>query len=311
MSPVAPSTCLAPLTWRLALALILSTATSSSTSWTGGKAASSPPQPPPDVTAKIVSRQTLWKPTKDEKLLRIPALATLNATHVIAFAEVHVNPDNHIVGKSSTDGGASWGREQVIAAEHQAKIGNPAPVVVGDGAVLLVYCRNNLRVLARNITLDDRGTLVMSPAADITANATAGLPPYTFVASGPPGGIRSLGGRIVVAMDFIPKAAEGEDLKATQSSRSRSFAIASDDAGRTWHHSAPIGISGPFSTSENQVASVDDDLATIITTARVGNTTPVSSNFRAVAVSTDQGRSFAAFKETNLPDPTCVPPNSR
>ena len=310
MSPVAPSTCLATLTWRLALALIVSTATSSSTSWTGGKAASSPPQPPP-VTAKIVSRQTLWKPTKDEKLLRIPALATLNATHVIAFAEVHVNPDNHIVGKSSTDGGASWGREQVIAAEHQAKIGNPAPVVVGDGAVLLVYCRNNLRVLARNITLDDRGTLVMSPAADITANATAGLPPYTFVASGPPGGIRSLGGRIVVAMDFIPKAAEGEDLKATQSSRSRSFAIASDDAGRTWHHSAPIGISGPFSTSENQVASVDDDLATIITTARVGNTTPVSSNFRAVAVSTDQGRSFAAFKETNLPDPTCVPPNSR
>ncbi len=265
----------------------------------------------PPVTATVMSRQTLWRPSRSEKLLRIPALAALNATHVLAFAEVHVNPGNHIVGKLSTTGGVTWGAEQVIAAEHGAKIGNPAPVVLGDGTVLLVYCRDNLRVLTRNITISG-GKLVMTPPTDITLDATAGLPDFSFVASGPPGGVRSSEtGRIVVAMDFVPKKlnAEIEEPRegsgSRQSTTCRSYAIASNNNGRTWQHSPPIGISGKFSTSENQVASIDGDLATIITTARVGNTTPVASNYRAVAVSTDSGQSFSAFKETNLPDPTC------
>lgn len=96
-----------------------------------------------------------------------------------------------------------------------------------------------------------------------------------------------------------------ERMDSGQSTMCRSYAIASDDNGLTWQHSPPIGISGGFSTSENQVASVDHDLATIITTARVGNTTPVASNYRAVAVSTDRGLSFSSFRETNIPDPTC------
>jgi hypothetical protein len=274
--------------------------------------ASAPIAAVPAVTAKVVSRQTLWRPSKSEKLLRIPALAVLNATHVLAFAEVHVNPGNHIVGKLSTTGGVTWGAEQVIAAEHGVKIGNPAPVVLGDGTVLLVYCKDNLRVLTQNITISASGKLVMTSPIDITKEATAGLPDFSFVASGPPGGVRSSEtGRIVVAMDFVPKKhrADIEELRgrygSTQSTMCRSYAIASNNNGRTWQHSPPIGLSGNFSTSENQVASIDGDLATIITTARVGNTTPVASNYRAVAVSTDQGQSFSAFKETNLPDPTC------
>eukprot|EP01052_Picozoa_sp_SAG31_P067587 SAG31_NODE_26382_length_443_cov_1.043605_2_plen_82_part_01 len=79
----------------------------------------------------------------------------------------------------STTGGASWGDEQLIAAEHGAKIGNPAPVVLGDGTVLLVYCRNNLQVLMSNISIES-GRLAVTPPFDITAEATAGLPDFSF-----------------------------------------------------------------------------------------------------------------------------------
>jgi hypothetical protein len=79
-------------------------------------AAASPTTTGPTVVATVLSRQTLWKPTKQQKLMRIPALAALNASHVLAFAEVHVMPGNRIVGRLSQDGGESWGAEQVIAA---------------------------------------------------------------------------------------------------------------------------------------------------------------------------------------------------
>lgn len=182
--------------------------------------------------------------------------------------------------------------------------------------MLLVYCRNNRQVLARNISVSDGGSLLLSPPSDITAEATGGLPAFSFVASGPPGGIRSpTTGRVVVAMDFIPStrwereskelAGELPEVAAQQSTLCRSFAMWSVDGGLHWQHSAPIAVSEPFSTSENQVASADD-LRTIITTARVGNTTPATTNnFRAVAISRDGGETFSSFEPTNLPDPTC------
>ena len=261
---------------------------------------------------QIAARQDVFVPSKATPLYRIPALAALNATHVVALAEAraaHVR----IVAKVSDDGGKSWGPEQPIVAEPGQKIGNPAPVVLDAGHVLLVYCRNNRNVLAANLTLGHGGALTVGRPRDITRDALAGMPEVSFVASGPPGGIRSAAtGRIVVAMDLVPaKAGEpaAEHLLrggAGQSSKCRSFIMHSDDVGLSWQHSGALPLAGSFSTSENQVASIDGGTH-VITTARTDDfaTAPTAHNFRAVAVSSDRGSTFSEFRQTNVPDPTC------
>jgi sialidase-1 len=263
------------------------------------------PEPP-----TIAARQNLFKPTKATPLYRIPALAVLNASHVVAFAEAR---DKHvrIVAKVSTDGGATFGPEQAVVSEQGQKIGNPAPVVLdgSDGRVLLVYCRNNLKMFAVNLTLDASGELQIAPSREITADVLRGIPLARFIASGPPGGIRSASGRIVVACDFTPKQKSSSPvrLRSAQSSDIRSFVIHSDDNGLHWQHTGLLPVSANFSTSENQCASADGG-KTIITTARTGSTNPqdpTAENFRAVAVSRDGGDNFGAFQRTNIADPTC------
>ena len=181
-------------------------------------------------------------------------------------------------------------------------------VLSGDeGQVLLVYCRNNLQVFALNITLSPSGALQLSTSLDITADALYGLPPVSFVASGPPGGIRSAAtGRIVLAMDYVPKKKTGADLGDQQGSTIRSYVMRSDNGGSKWENTGALALAGNFSTSENQVASADDG-KTVITTTRTDDflTLKTARSYRAVAVSTDGGSSFGEFRHTNVPDPTC------
>ena len=54
---------------------------------------------------------------------------------------------------------------------------------------------------------------------------------------------------------------------AGQSSKCRSFIMHSDDVGLSWQHSGALPLAGSFSTSENQVASIDGGTH-LITTAR-------------------------------------------
>ena len=201
-----------------------------------------------------------------------------------------------------------------------------------SGRVLLVYCRNNLEVFALNITVQPPAAagsgklLRLGKARDITKDAVAGLGPVQFVASGPPGGIRTApaggsGGRLVIAMDFVPgkndrrwQAQAGHTERESQHDREasgqtsaiRSYVMHSDSVGQTWNTSGPILVGGNFSTSENQVATVDGG-RTIITTARTQDfaTALLARNHRAVSVSTDSGVTFGPFRSTNIPDPTC------
>lgn len=78
---------------------------------------------------------------------RIPAVVATGGGRLLAFAEGRVESsadhgDIDVVLKRSTDGGRTWGRLQVVARNGTGTAGNPAPVVLADGRVLLVHVRN-------------------------------------------------------------------------------------------------------------------------------------------------------------------------
>ncbi|MFH8367433.1 exo-alpha-sialidase [Streptomyces sp. NPDC018031] len=78
---------------------------------------------------------------------RIPAVVCTARGDLLAFAEGRVassadSGDIDVVLKRSADGGRSWGRLQVVARNGTGTAGNPAPVVLADGRVVLVHVRN-------------------------------------------------------------------------------------------------------------------------------------------------------------------------
>ena len=86
---------------------------------------------------------------------RIPALLSLGGGELLAFAEGRKlscadHGWNDLVSKRSLDGGASWGALQVVRSESAGDklvtVGNPAPLLLASGALLLPFCRNNLEV---------------------------------------------------------------------------------------------------------------------------------------------------------------------
>ncbi|MET9297408.1 sialidase family protein [Streptomyces sp. NPDC003077] len=78
---------------------------------------------------------------------RIPAVVRGSGGTLLAFAEGRVSSaadhgDIDIVLKRSTDGGRTWGPLQAVARNGTGTAGNPAPVVLATGRVLLPHVRN-------------------------------------------------------------------------------------------------------------------------------------------------------------------------
>ncbi|MFH8343517.1 exo-alpha-sialidase [Streptomyces sp. NPDC018045] len=130
---------------------------------------------------------------------RIPAVVTTRPPDgtapattpgtLLAFAEGRVRDaadhgDIDIVLKRSTDGGRTWGPLQAVARNGTGTAGNPAPVVLDGGRVLLVHLRNAATATEERIRRglvsaadgrrvwvqhsDDEGA-TWSPAREITA----------------------------------------------------------------------------------------------------------------------------------------------
>ena len=206
-----------------------------------------------------------------------------------------------ICPQATSDGGQTWGPLQHVASEKGHKIGNPAPVVLkGPKAkILLVFCRDNRQVKTTTLDLSDP-TARWSPWRDISANTTE--PGWRFVGSGPPGGIVLDSGRIVVGFSHTP--AHLGPLAAGQGASMRSHQVLSDDDGNTWTK-VLTDVDGKFSTSENQVANINNNI--LVSTARTQDwaTLPTARNFRAVSVSRDAGQTWSKYTLTDVPDPTC------
>ena len=78
---------------------------------------------------------------------RIPAVVVTAAGTLLAFCEGRVDSASdhghiEIVLRRSPDGGRTWGPLQVAASNGTDLAGNPAPVVLDTGRVLLVHVRS-------------------------------------------------------------------------------------------------------------------------------------------------------------------------
>lgn len=182
---------------------------------------------------------------------RIPAIVrTEPSGALLAFCEGRVDSANDhgridIVCKRSTDGGLTWGPLQVAAHNGDDLAGNPAPVVLDTGRVLLVHVRSAATASEGDILRgkvsdadgrrvwvqhsDDEG-LTWSPATDITDRAKrSGWRWYATT----PGHALQLGtGRVVVAANHtVPPTGTDTGAEAKYNS---GHCLLSDDRGATW-----------------------------------------------------------------------------
>jgi len=171
---------------------------------------------------------------------RIPAIVTSKQGTLLAFCEGRRNSrddtgDIDILLRRSADGGKTWDAQRVVNADPQYLCGNPAPVALADGSVVLVFTRRKedatekrvlegeadaSRVLVTRSTDDG---LTWAEPVDITADASR--PDWRWYATGPCHGIQMECGRVIIPCNHS---------KDVETSTWHSHVIYSDDAGATW-----------------------------------------------------------------------------
>ncbi|MFF3641978.1 exo-alpha-sialidase [Streptomyces sp. NPDC002564] len=181
---------------------------------------------------------------------RIPAVVTGATGTVLAFCEGRVGSQDDfgtidVVLKRSADGGRTWGPLQVVGKNGADLAGNPAPVVLDTGRILLVQVRNAAaatedairrgKVAAaagRRVWVqhsDDDG-LTWSTPREITGQVKKAN--WRWYATTPGHAVQLTTGRVVVpANHSLPPA--GTDI-GTEGKYNGGHSLLSDDAGATW-----------------------------------------------------------------------------
>lgn len=187
---------------------------------------------------------------------RIPAVVRSNSGSLLAFCEGRVGSQEDfgnidVVLKRSSDGGRTWGPLQVVAANGTGLAGNPAPVVLDTGRILLVHVRNAAAatedairrgtVSAANgrriwVQHSDDDGLTWSTAREITSQVKkanwrwyATTPGHALQLTGDADGV---GRRVVVpANHSLPPT--GTD-NGTEGRYNGGHSLLSDDLGQTW-----------------------------------------------------------------------------
>jgi sialidase-1 len=242
--------------------------------------------PPPRLEDLFVSGQDGYT------AYRIPVLLAAGPGTLLAFCEGrkdsfedHGNID--ILLRRSEDGGRTWGDRRVIRDDGQDTAGNPCPVLdASTGAVWLLHCRNNRRVLV--ISSRDRGISWSAPV-DITGEVSR--PDWTWYATGPGHGIQLRGGRLLIPCDHKQASADPRDA-----SFYHSHMILSDDHGASWK------IGGVLGARTNECTAVELEDGSVCLNMRSYH----KKARRAVARSTDGGASFTEVElDPALIEPTC------
>ena len=235
---------------------------------------------------------------------RIPAVVVTHAGTVLAFCEGRVasardygNID--IVLKRSTDGGRTWGPLQAAAKNGDNLAGNPAPVVLDTGRVLLVHVRSaatasedallrgrvkeadGRRVWVQHS--DDDGVTWSSPK-EITKQVKK--PGWRWYATTPGHALQLTTGRVVVPGNHtLPPT--GTD-NGTEPQYNSGHCLFSDDHGETWSLGyVDENTNGYINVNETTAAELPDGRVYFNTR----NDSP-SPGVRADAYSTDGGRTL-------------------
>ncbi|MGW6020665.1 sialidase family protein [Streptomyces sp. NPDC055099] len=181
---------------------------------------------------------------------RIPAVVLTNSGTVLAFCEGRVGSQEDfgnidVVLKRSSDGGRTWGPLQVVAQNGTGLAGNPAPVVLDSGRILLVHVRNAAaatedairrgKVSAANgrriwVRHSDDDGLTWSAPREITGQVKKAN--WRWYATTPGHALQISTGRVVVpANHSLPPA--GTD-NGTEGKYNGGHCLLSDDLGQTW-----------------------------------------------------------------------------
>ncbi|NUT44585.1 MAG: exo-alpha-sialidase [Thermoactinospora sp.] len=243
--------------------------------------------------------------TEGYHTFRIPAVVVTGAGTVLAFAEGRrgsAGDSGHIdlVLRRSADGGRTWGSLQVVAAEPRGgTVGNPAPVVLADGTIVLVSVRQGPSATEEKIrrgqvpAAEGRRVFVQTSADDgVTWTAPREItgsvkrPEWRWYATGPGHALRLRSGRVLVPGNHsLPPT--GADT-GTEGKYDGGHALLSDDGGRTWR----IGYvddnpDGYVNANETTAAELPDGRVHLNT--RTDSTAPGT---RADACSSDGGQSL-------------------
>lgn len=245
---------------------------------------------------------------------RIPAVIHAKNGDLLAFAEGRKTGggdagDIDLLVKRSTDGGATWGAQQLIWDDADNTCGNPCPVVDQSTGTLFLFSTHNLgkdheKDIAAGtvrgsrtvwvITSTDNGATWAQPR-EVTS--TTKDPSWTWYATGPGIGIQIQhgphAGRLVIPCDYNYRNPDPAK-KALQGSH----AIYSDDHGKTWQ----LGGTIKPGMNECQVAELFDDRGTLLMDMR----SYLGRSVRAQATSTDGGQTWtAAVDAPALVEPVC------
>lgn len=227
---------------------------------------------------------------------RIPVLLRAANGDLLAFAEGRKNGpgdagDIDLVMKRSADGGASWGRPQLVQDEWDSPdagvtLGNPTPVVDAadpehPGRVWLLFTRDNDRVFS--CFSDDHGA-TWSDRVDITADVKD--PDWNWYATGPVHGLQLTSGphagRLVIPCDHRSRSTKGWGAHL----------VYSDDHGRSWRIGARDTTEPDSAVHPNECVALQLPDGRVYVNARDQHGADPAT--RAVAVSEDGGRSFTA-----------------
>lgn len=232
---------------------------------------------------------------------RIPSVIVTTKGTVLAFCEGRKSGgtdtgDIDLMLKRSTDGGRTFGLQQVVWDDAANTCGNPCPVVDRTTGTIWLLMTHNLgtdsETAINNRTAKGTRTVWVSQSNDDGATWTKPVditpstkkPEWTWYATGPGAGIQLKGGRLVIPCDHRDN---GEF----------SHVIYSDDHGTTWQTGGVAQGGG----NECEVVELSDGKLLL----NMRNYRPRRSS-RAIAISEDQGQTWApAPRDPVLIEPTC------
>lgn len=226
--------------------------------------------------------------TEGYACFRIPSLVMLPDGNYLAFSEGRRTScgdhgDVDIVAKTSlSPDGSTWSALRVVRSESgstSTTIGNPCPVMLRSGRILLAFSRNNTEALV--VHSDDSGVSWSSSAMSLPVDKL-----WVWVATGPPAALQLPSGRIIVPIDF-----HGHPLPQHSSG-----SFYSDDEGGTWR------------VSPTSVPGGDECQAVAITWGEANGTVLLSMRShgprRLLSLSLDAGVTWSAPWPT-LPETQC------
>ena len=247
----------------------------------------------------IIQTDVFVRGTDGYHTYRIPAMVVTSKGTILAFCEGRKNHredrgDIDLMLKRSTDGGLTWGQQQVVYEQggtEKITIGNPTPVVDRDtGVIWLAFCRDANDVF---ITHSKNDGISWATPRNITKDVKKS--DWGQYATGPVNGIQLRSGPYKGRLVIPCNHRLGRDNRGWNET-GRSHVIYSDDHGESWKPGRPTD----FSMNECTVVELlDGSLMLNMRSYR-------SNSCRAVAISKDGGITWSkSIDEPTLVEPVC------